>query len=205
MNPVINLTGKQFGKLTVIERDPKAHRRVDWICRCECGNITSVSGTDLRNGHTRSCGCLKYDTHNATHGMKDTRIYETWCDMRKRCENPNSKSYKHYGAKGISVCDEWKADFTSFYHWAINNGYSDDLTIDRIDSSKGYDPSNCRWITRKEQNRNRSNTILVQHCGNLEPLSKLCEDLKFSYQVALKRVHFLKNQGAPLKSEDIFY
>ena len=93
------------------------------------------------------------------HGMKHTRIYETWCGMKKRCYNPNSKSYKDYGERGIVVCDEWKNDFLSFYNWSVQNGYGENLQIDRIDTNGNYEPSNCRWITHAEQQRNRRNNI----------------------------------------------
>lgn len=94
------------------------------------------------------------------HGMRNTRIYNIWRTMRQRCTNPNCRNYKNYGGRGITVCDEWN-DFQTFYDWAVKSGYSDSLTIDRIDNSKGYTPSNCRWSTQLEQQNNRRNTIFM--------------------------------------------
>ena len=99
-----------------------------------------------------------------THGMSDTRMYRLWEAMRTRCNNRNSKSYKNYGGRGISICEEWN-DFETFYSWAMSHGYMDDLTIDRIDCNRGYEPSNCRWIPRVDQALNRRNTIRLTYKG----------------------------------------
>ena len=110
----------------------------------------------------------------------DMRLYRIWCGMKQRCYNPNDKKHKYYYDKGIGICDKWKDNFTEFYNWAINNGYNDSLTIDRIDNSKGYYPENCRWATYKQQNNNRSNTKKVIY-NNIEYLrSEFCEVFKIN-------------------------
>ena len=154
------MIGKRFGKLTVIEESPiRKGSFVHWICKCDCGNITHpIKGTSLRDGTTKSCGCLANEPKNIIHGQGGTRLYVIWDNMNQRCRNPKRKEYKNYGGRGITVCDEWKGKFLPFYEWAISHGYSDDLTIERIDVNGNYEPSNCRWITIQEQQKNRRNT-----------------------------------------------
>jgi hypothetical protein len=113
------------------------------------------------------------------HGMTNDRIYRIWDSMKARCSSPNDTSYKKYGAKGISVCDLWKSSFMSFYTWSMENGYKDDLTIDRIDSTKDYSPDNCRWVTRKEQSRNINRNVLLTYKGKTQCISAWIEELGF--------------------------
>lgn len=159
MGKFIDLTGQKFGRLTVIELDSNnTCTEKKWVCSCECGVITSVRGSALRNGITVSCGCYQREVVkkvNTTHGMNETRIHRIWSAMKQRCYNPNSTAYKNYGGRGIIVCNEWKNDFSKFCFWALNNGYSDELSIDRIDNDGIYEPDNCRWATRKQQNNNK--------------------------------------------------
>ena len=158
-----DLTGKVFGKLTVISEDGRtADRCIRWKCLCECGNEVSTSGRSLTSGHTRSCGCLQKETTSALrriHGDRDARLYAVWKGMKRRCENKTDNSYQWYGAKGVSVCEEWH-DYAAFRAWAIANGYDENAeygkcTIDRIDPCGNYEPSNCRWVSMAEQNRNK--------------------------------------------------
>lgn len=106
------------------------------------------------------------------HGMNGTRIYREWCHMRERCNSPKHKSFKHYGGRGIKVCDEWNESFIPFYEWSINNGYNDELTLDRIDTNGNYEPSNCRWITNLEQQRNKSNNRFLEINGEIKTVSE---------------------------------
>ena len=150
-----DLKGKVFGYWTVIERaenHPSA-RSVQWLCECECGTRRVIRAWALKHGKTKSCGCHKND-YNKTHGGKGTRLYEIWRQMRYRCENPHNQAYEKYGGRGIAVCDEWH-DFAIFRKWALENGYKDTLSIDRIENDKGYCPDNCRWATSYIQMNNR--------------------------------------------------
>jgi hypothetical protein len=152
-----DLTGQKFGRLTVIETF-RPDKYTKCVCKCECGNIKTINATDLVRGRTKSCGCLQKEIvikNQTTHQLTHSRIYQTWCDMKRRCFNTNCKNYRYYGLKGITVCDEWKNDFKVFYDWAMSNGYTDELTIDRIDVNGNYEPNNCRWITIQEQQNNK--------------------------------------------------
>ena len=110
-----------------------------------------------------------------THGLKHSRLYAVWCAMKERCTNPNNKSFKHYGAKGISVCHSWADDFQSFERWARRNGYEDGLTIDRINNGEGYFPNNCRWVTTAQQNRNYSKNRMITYNGETLCLSDMAD------------------------------
>ena len=153
----IDETGNKYGRLTVVKRfyTEKKHRGAEWLCRCVCGNEIIARGYDLRNGRIVSCGCGKSDGHRRTHGEYKTRLYQIWQDMRRRCGSKNATGYKYYGGRGISVCNEWNKSFQAFRDWSMNNGYADDLTIDRIDVNGNYEPSNCRWADWHTQVINR--------------------------------------------------
>lgn len=164
-----DLTGMTFGRLKVIEQNGRtSDRHILWRCKCECGEFTNVSSRELRSGKTKSCGCLQKDKTREMrykHGDRNSRLYSVWKTMKKRCENKNCKSYKWYGAKGVSVCDEWH-DYSAFKKWALDNGYDEkaekgECTIDRINPYGDYEPSNCRWVSMAEQARNKRNSVLI--------------------------------------------
>lgn len=149
-----NLIGDKYEKLTLIKYLPDRN----YLCRCECGNSTVVSIGNWKR--TKSCGCLRHIGYSTTHGRAShkeyNKLYHTWGGMKYRCFNKNSKDYLHYGARGITVCDEWKNNYLAFEEWALKNGYEPNLTIDRINPNGNYEPNNCRWISIAEQNRNKT-------------------------------------------------
>lgn len=190
MSRKIDLTNQRFGKLTVIEyagkkQSGKSFKSL-WKCKCDCGNEKFVTLGDLRFGHTTSCGCVHQEmikNLNRKHGLSNKcgRLYPLWKSIRYRCLSSSSKDYERYGGRGITICDEWKDNFESFYIWAIANGYKEEktskglniLTIDRIDVNKGYSPDNCRFVTNAVQARNKRNTMTTEErfalcpvCGN---------------------------------------
>ena len=152
---VKNLIGKRFGRWMVLERaENDRWGNARWLCRCDCGNTTVVTGRLLRRGESKSCGCARLEAITK-HGSYKTRLYKTWRNMINRCTQPSTAHYELYGGRGITVCDEWSHDFLAFKDWALLHGYADNLTIDRLDNDKGYSPDNCRWATYSEQNSNR--------------------------------------------------
>jgi hypothetical protein len=166
-----NLVGQKFGKLTVIEFGEVRKKKTYWLCECDCEDKTKrLARADmLKNGTTSHCGCVD---NLGTHKMSNTRLFNIWSGMRDRCYNPNNKNYNNYGGRGIIICDEWKNDFQSFYNWAINNGYSEDLTIDRKNVNGNYESSNCRWATPLEQQNNIRRNFNIEINGETKSISE---------------------------------
>jgi hypothetical protein len=192
MSKRIEMLGKKFGKLTVIEESSQRKgNAICWVCRCDCGNITKpLNGTLLRSGQVKSCGCLVIEgnkARNTKHGCRKTRLYSIWANMKRRCYGVHASGYERYGGRGITVCKEWKNDFQAFYDWAMSHGYSDGLTIDRIDVNGNYEPSNCRWETLQNQQRNRRNTILIEDNGELKTVLQLSQEKGISKDILYRR------------------
>ena len=190
----IDRTGQKFGRLTVIERVYlPGKKRAWWLCRCDCGNEKIVSSDSMVQKCVQSCGCLQKERIRKRHGYTThsgaSRLYHTWSGMIQRCTNKNDKYYYNYGGRGIKVCDDWKKDFVSFKDWALENGYSEDLFIDRIDNDKGYFPDNCRWATRRQQQNNLRCNVKYQFAdGRILTNSDMCKILSVSKNTVDNRI-----------------
>lgn len=194
MNAGSDLKGKRFGRLTVIHLDnTKKKRQSYWFCKCDCGAIKSIRRDCLLSGNTKSCGCLKRDqdtinlTTHHSHMLSRSRLYNIWLSMKQRCENPKNSSYERYGGRGIKVCKKWSRSSKAFFDWALANGYSDHLTIDRIDNNGNYEPSNCRWVIDKTQCRNRRSNITVEYNNKKITLIELSEITGINHKVLYAR------------------
>mgnify|MGYP007112382901 CR=1 FL=1 len=167
-----------------------------WTCKCDCGNVVLVPSGYLPR--KKSCGCLVSETasrtastgnNRRTHGMKGTKIYHVWEVIKYRCLNENNSQWKNYGGRGITICDEWKNDFKTFYDYVSElphygeEGYS----IDRIDNDGNYEPGNCKWSTRLEQNTNKRNNIKVEYNGECRTLKEWSRDLGINYETLRNR------------------
>lgn len=192
MGKPLDLVGDKYGRLTVLEKMTERHNGcVVWQCQCDCGNYDYVTTGELRYGRHISCGCYQKERAsqaNITHGHSGSRLYGIWCAMIKRCENEHAKSYKNYGGRGVSVCDEWRRDFNAFQEWANQHGYSDKLTIDRKNVNAGYNPENCRWATRSEQMNNTRRTRHFEHNGETHTLREWSEITGFSFTLLKGRL-----------------
>lgn len=194
MLKIRDLTGQQFGRLTVVQATEKRDKSgcVIWECLCECGNTCEVSVNRLTiKGHSRkrSCGCLQLEMRKTTiHGESGTILYHKWKGMFDRCYNPNAKNYKYYGSRGIAVCEEWLNSYESFRDWALSSGYTEGLSLDRIDPNKNYCPENCRWITMQAQQGNKRSNIVVTMDGITHNLAEWCEILDLPYKTIHARI-----------------
>jgi hypothetical protein len=177
MRRLIDLVGRKFGKLTVLERaQEKSKGNTLWLCKCDCGNTSLVQGGSLRGEAVRSCGCLQKEKATK-HGMEGTSIYLVWASMKARCSDENKEFYKYYGGRGIAVCDRWK-DFENFY--ADMGDRPEGLSLDRIDNNKGYSPDNCRWATNLQQRRNTRINTWLEFNGERRVLTEWAEIVNLS-------------------------
>ena len=199
--PKENLVGRKFGKLTVIKYAGYKTTAAgivyhQWLCNCDCGNTKIATGRDLNSLHCQSCGCLPHKAKNiswAKHHKSNTRLYNVWKSMKGRCYTKSCSNYDLYGGRGITVCDEWKNSFTSFYEWAIENGYKEvaernKYTLDRIDVNGNYEPSNCRWVDMNKQANNRRSNTKFMYVGESLTLREISERTGTKYSLLRGRV-----------------
>ena len=196
MGIVKDISGQRFGNLVAVKRTGKmdSGRHSIWLCKCDCGTEFEVSINNLSSGNTTSCGCIRKlsnGVNSIKHGKSNTRLYRIWHCMRNRCNNSKNPKHTVYFDRNITVCDEWLNDFRAFYDWSMANGYSDKLTIDRIDNDKGYNPDNCRWATQKEQQRNKRNNHNITYNGETHCLIEWCELLNLNYGKIKTRINDL--------------
>lgn len=187
----IDLTGEQFGMLTVDSIAYKKNSYTYWNCSCNCGGIRIVRGDHLRDGSVTDCGCTrKHISHQKENKIYDLRLYRIWSLMKERCFNSKRKEYPKYGGRGITVCEEW-LDSRTFIEWAMANGYNDNLTLDRIDNNGNYCPENCRWVTRMMQGNNKRCNRNFTYNGVTKTLSQWSRDSGLPYYVIKKRIDIL--------------
>lgn len=182
----MDIIGKKYNKLTCIKKDENKDKRY-YIFRCDCGNEKSIIASNVKSGLSTSCGCVKLKGNNTKHGGKGTRLYHIWKSMRERCNNPNTNRHHIYHDRGIRICKEWD-DFSVFREWSLKNGYTEELTIDRINGELGYCPENCRWSTYLEQANNTRNVKLLTHNGKTQSHSMWERELGLSRGLIYSRI-----------------
>lgn len=188
MGTFIDLTGQRFGMWVVIKKAGYEKGATRWWCICDCGQRKKINSYKLRNGLTKSCGCLSNHGHTAKGRISTT--YHSWKHMKERCLNPKNVTYKYHGARGISICDRW---LNSFKNFLLDMGEKpQDMTIERIDNNGNYEPDNCMWATRKEQARNTRKNKLIEYEGKTMCISAWEEELgikRGTLWMRLKRGH----------------
>jgi hypothetical protein len=208
MSYFIDLTGQRFGKLVVLQRAEKPKgikgKEAYWLCQCDCGNQKVVVSYSLKSLNTQSCGCYHRE-RTTKHGKNNDYLYHIWRNIKAKCYNKKNPNYNLYGGRGITVCDDWKNDFMSFYNWANVNGYKNEklpsgrnkLTIDRIDVNGNYEPSNCRWVTQKIQCNNTRRTIFIEINNEKKPMQQLIDEYN------INRGTFYNRYIKGLRGEDL--
>ena len=189
--------GKKFHRWKVLKNNNKII-----LCECECGNVKDVLKGNLTSGKTKSCGCLAKELIKkrlSTSASLNPKLYGVYYAMRNRCYNNKNKSYKNYGAKGVIVCEEWLSDYEIFYKWSLEKGYAEGLTIERINYDGNYGPENCKWATRTEQGRNKSNNTLLKLKGETKTLVEWSEIIGVHRETLNRR--YRKNWS----EEEMFY
>ena len=192
MGKMIDLSGERFGKLSVLSyHSTTSYGATAWKCKCDCGKEVIALSNNLRKGSTKSCGCAQHKGVIRKHGQCGTRLYSIWCGMKRRCNGINTHAYADYGGRGISVCAEWVDSFETFKKWAAENGYTDALSIDRIDNDGNYSPENCKWATRKTQCRNRRSSTRVSYGGKNLTLPEWEEETGIKSETMRNRINNL--------------
>ena len=204
MSGKIDLTGKRFGNLVVMyDTGERKRKSICWMCQCDCGNFKIVRSIELIKGDTKSCGCLHskvVSERMRTHGKSKTRLYRVWAGIKNRCYNQSASNYIYYGGKGITMYDKWRDDYASFEEWAYQNGFDDSLTsqecsIDRIDTSKGYTPDNCRWVSHTAQCNNQTSNKMLTFNGETMSMAEWARKIGIKYTTLRARIR----RGMPLE------
>lgn len=184
------ILGQKFGRLTVLSLSHKKGYTRYFLCQCDCGKQTVVEKSALTTGKQISCGCARNERIRNLKRLPDgySRLHKIFHKMKARCYNPRSNRYSRYGARGIKICDEWLSDVDNFCRWAIENGYADNLSIDRIDNDGDYCPENCRWATNIEQSNNTSCNIFVTFNGKTQTLAQWSRELNIPTSTLHNRI-----------------
>ena len=195
---IIDLTGKQYDRLTVLCYAGRIYKNniPSWYCLCTCGTVVQVSSYSLTKEYTKSCGCLSVETrisNNTTHGFGNSVEYKVWSQAKTRCYNKNHPRYKSYGGRGIGMCDRWKESFSNFLE-DVGFRPEGEYSFDRINNNGNYSPENCRWTTRKEQIRNRRNTLYCNYRGKVVTLIEACEKTGIAYRAAYYALYVKDNE-----------
>lgn len=193
-----SLIGLSFGRLTIIEfsgsRMYGTSKSRFVICKCECGTIREFLLSSIRYGYTQSCGCLLKE-RQTKHGISGHRLYKIFYGIKARCYYKLDDSYKDYGGRGITICDDWLNDVKAFYDWAIKNGWKRGLDIDRIKNDQGYSPSNCRITTRKINANNTRKNVTIEYNGETKTLSEWADALRVNVDTLRSRLYNHENFG----------
>lgn len=190
-----NVINKAFGRLTITADCEKTRPR-KVIAKCECGKVKEYYLENLRNGYTKSCGCFlaevtsKRSSLNIKYGFSRHPIRGVWGGMIERCYDKNNQSYKNYGGRGITVCDEWKNNITVFYNWAMVNGWCKGLEMDRKENNGNYEPDNCRFITPAQNSRNRRSNVVVTYNNKTMVLKDWATELEIKYKLLHKHIKY---------------
>ena len=192
MSKPLDLVGERFGSLVVTSRAENSRTgKTMWLCQCDCGEKKVIFATSLTRGLTRSCGCLNKSVameRMRKHQLSGHRLYRIWTDMKKRCTNPSCKSFANYGGRGIKVCPQWENNFQLFYTWSLLHGYSDNLSLDRIDVNGDYHPDNCRWVDKLTQTNNCRTNHYLTFDGKTQSIAEWARELGVSDSVIRQRL-----------------
>ena len=200
-----DMSGMKFGRLTIIKEVERRNGRIAWECKCDCGNTIVITSENLKYGHTQSCGCYQRERAkeaHTKHGDTKSRLFMILQDMKARCYNPKNNRYYRYGARGICICEKWldkENGYINFKKWAIENGYADNLTIDRIDVNGNYEPENCKWSTNKEQSNNRSTNRYIEYNGQKKTMSEWSDITGIAYHTIQNRLNAKKTLNEVFK------
>lgn len=184
MAKIKNLVGMKFGRLVVLNETLKKGKQTYWKCKCDCGNEKYVSAGHLQAGEIKSCGCLQKEYYKRPKSKivkQKPRLETIYRKMKSRCNNPRNKKYPIYGGRGIKLCEEWQKNSKSFYQWAMENGYKDNLTIERINVNGNYEPNNCKFATYKEQANNTRRNHFIEINGIKKTIAQWAEYYGMTY------------------------